>query len=371
MSALPGSTDVFVIGGGPAGLAAAIAARRAGMDVTLADGSHPPIDKACGEGIMPDGVAAATALGIRLEDAGAYPFRGIRFSDGASAAAAEFPRGQGLGVRRTALHRLMVDCASAAGVRLAWNTRITGIAPEGVLADGRLVTARWIVGADGGRSMVRRWAGLEDFHRSSHRFGFRRHYRVAEWSDFMELHWAEGCQLYITPVGPREICVVSISRDSSLRLDRALPRFPKVVQRLASAQALGAELGGVSASRRLKRVYRDRVALAGDAAGAVDAITGDGLCILFQEAMALSRAMVKGDLAMYGAEHRRLTRRPELMSDLLLTLDRRNGLRGRVLRAMNANPPLFARMLAMHVGELSGWNFAATGLQLGWRMLTL
>ena len=47
------STDVLVIGGGPAGLATAIAARMKGFDVTVVDGAKPPIDKACGEGLMP------------------------------------------------------------------------------------------------------------------------------------------------------------------------------------------------------------------------------------------------------------------------------------------------------------------------------
>ena len=77
-------TDVFVVGGGPAGLAAAIAARRRGLDVLVADCSAPPLDKACGEGIMPDGLAAARSLGLDLEAAG-YPFRGICFSGGARA----------------------------------------------------------------------------------------------------------------------------------------------------------------------------------------------------------------------------------------------------------------------------------------------
>src|SRR5438105_7308201 len=46
------NTDVLVIGGGPAGLTAAIAARLKGFDVAVADAAHPPIDKACGEGLM-------------------------------------------------------------------------------------------------------------------------------------------------------------------------------------------------------------------------------------------------------------------------------------------------------------------------------
>src|SRR5687768_3951329 len=119
------STDIFVIGGGPAGLAVAIAARKRGFDVTVADCARPPIDKACGEGIMPDGVAAARDLGIHLEDAGAEPFRGIRFCEEGESVAASFPTGRGLGIRRTALHRLMVDRAAGAGVRMIWGQPIT------------------------------------------------------------------------------------------------------------------------------------------------------------------------------------------------------------------------------------------------------
>ena len=71
--------------------------------------------------------------------------------------------------------------------------------------------------------------------RDSLRFGFRRHYHVAPWSEFMEMHWGDGCQLYITPVSSREMCVVLISRNPRLRLDEALPQFPEVQRRLARA----------------------------------------------------------------------------------------------------------------------------------------
>src|SRR3954453_2254062 len=101
---MPRTTDVFIAGGGPAGLSAAIAARRRGLDVTVADLARPPIDKACGEGIMPDGIAAARDMGVSLDDATACPFRGIRFRDGECVAEASFPHGSGLGLRRTELH---------------------------------------------------------------------------------------------------------------------------------------------------------------------------------------------------------------------------------------------------------------------------
>jgi len=372
------STDVFVIGGGPAGLAAAIAARRRGFDVTVADCSMPAIDKACGEGIMPDGVAAARSLGIDLENAGGHPFEGIRFCDGSAAPSgqveAPFPNGHGIGMRRTALHQLMVEHAAAAGVDLAWGVRITGLGSESVRAGDRIVRARWIVGADGGLSPVRRWAGLDASHHDSRRFGFRRHYPVAPWSEFMEVHWGDGCQLYITPVGPEEVCVVLISRDPQLRLDDALPQFPAVVRRLGASAGSGVlppERGGVSASRRLKAVCRGNVALVGDASGSVDAITGEGLCLLFQQGVALADALAAGDLGLYQAAHRNIGRRPELMAGLMLLLDSRARLRRRVVRTMGTHPALFARMLSMHVGELSKLDFLTNGLSFGWHMLTL
>jgi flavin-dependent dehydrogenase len=186
----------------------------------------------------------------------------------------------------------------------------------------------------------------------------------------MEIHWGDDCQLYITPVGAREICVVLISREQHLRLDEALPQFPEVARRVAGG-ASTLERGGVSASRRLKAVCRGRVALVGDASGSVDAITGEGMCLLFQQAVALAGALAADDLGIYQAEHRRIGRRPEFMSRLMLLVGACGLLRGRAIGAMAADPRLFARMLAMHVGELSPIAFAINGLALGWQMLTI
>jgi len=364
------STDLFVVGGGPAGLAAALAARRLGLDVTVADCSQPPVDKACGEGIMPDGVRAARSLGLELEDAGPRPFAGIRFAAGAESVEARFPTGTGFGLRRTALHQFLIEHARQAGIRLLRGTRVTALGHAGVWLDDSFVRARWIVGADGGNSAVRRWASLERSRRDSRRYGFRRHYRVAPWSEFMEIHWGDGCQLYITPVSASEICGVLISGDPRLRLEDALPQFPRVAHRLA-ANPSTRERGGVSTTRVLRSVWRGRVALCGDASGSVDAITGEGLCLLFQQAVSLAGALAAGDLRLYRAAHRRIGRRPAFMAGLMLLLGSSPRLRGRAIRAMATQPRLFAQMLAMHVGELSPIDFATNGLALGWQMLTI
>src|SRR6202521_4679537 len=161
VSGFSNPVDVFVIGGGPAGLATAIAARRYGLSVVLADGAVPPIDKPCGEGLMPDGVEALHQLGITIPEGEAYPFRGIRFVSDGTRAETEFPRGTAYGIRRTDLHRLMLNHAAACGVHMLWQAAVTGLPPEGALVAGELVRVRWVVGADGTRSRVRSWAKLD------------------------------------------------------------------------------------------------------------------------------------------------------------------------------------------------------------------
>jgi flavin-dependent dehydrogenase len=235
---------------------------------------------------------------------------------------------------------------------------------------GKLIPAHWTIGADGSGSRVRRWSGLDVHRQKEQRFAFRRHYRVTPWAEFMELHWGTRCQLYVTPVGLEEVCVALISRDPGLRLDEALREFPEVAERLSGAEHGSVERGAVSTTRKLARVCGGRVALVGDASGGVDAITGEGLCLAFNQAELLGDCLMSGDLARYQAGHRALARRPAVMARLMLLLEHREKLRSRVMRAFMTEPKLFARMLATHVGAVSPMDFAGNGLALGWKLLT-
>ncbi len=370
MTSIPKNTDAFIVGGGPIGLATAIALRERGFSVTVADPALPPIDKACGEGLMPDALSSLARLGIALRPDTCFPFRGIRFLGPCTAVDASFPTGTGVGIRRTHLHQALIDRAEEAGATLLWGSPVKGLTEAGVLLDSGPVECKWVIGADGEKSRVREWAGLEGMRHTSLRYGFRRHYQIAPWADCVEIYWGSGSQIYVTPIGPREICVAVISRDSHLRLEHALPQHRELFERLKAVPVTTPERGAVSATRRLARVSRNNVALVGDASGSVDAITGEGLRLGFEQGMALAKALEAGDLSAYAAAHRRLARRPAFMAALMLSLDRSAWLRRRVLRALSDNPGIFATQLAMHVGGASSADFIRLSmLPLGRRLL--
>jgi flavin-dependent dehydrogenase len=117
-------------------------------------------------------------------------------------------------------------------------------------------------------------------------------------------------------------------------------------------------------------VYRGNIALVGDASGSVDPITGEGLGLAFQQAGALAEALAAGDLRCYQAAHDRIARLPRLMSRLVLAMDSRPGFQARVLRALAAEPRIFARLLNTQIGASSPSKFGiGNALKLGWRLL--
>jgi flavin-dependent dehydrogenase len=336
------NADVLVVGAGPAGLATAIAARLNGLSVTVVDARRPPIEKACGEGLLPEGVAALSQLGIQLNSEVAFPIAGIRFCDEMSTASGKLPHGSvSFGLRRTTLHTLLVQRANEVGVRFRWGTRVSDRAPN----------SAWLVGADGQKSIVRKCANLGPRRLHSSRFGFRRHFAVTPWTDFVEVYWGHRCQIYVTPTGSGEVCIALLSSDPQMRIETALHQFPALADRLHGAQPLTAELGGVTMLERLGKVARGRAALVGDASFTVDGITGQGLSLAFQQAIHLGEALASENLASYEIAHRKVVTRPARMARLLLLLDRNEWLRRTVLRVLAKHPSLFAKLLSVHASE--------------------
>lgn len=342
---------VVIVGGGPVGLVTALHARRAGHAVTVFERGAPGRDKACGEGLMPGGVAALRALGVAIEPDGYAPFRGVRYVDGPVVADGDFPDGIGWGVRRTALHRALAGRAEAAGVDLRWGVAVEGLAAEGVRAADGVWPADLVVGADGLRSAVRRWAGLEAPAGRPPRLGVRRHFALRPWSDRVEVHWGDGVEAYVTPAGPARVGVAFLfSPPVGGDVGDLLARFPALQARLGGARAASRARGAGPLAQGVREVRAGRVALVGDAAGYLDAITGEGLTLGFHQAEALVRRFTEGRLDRYPADHRRLVRRPFALMRLLLALRGRPRLRRRAVRALAAEPAAFGRLLALNDG---------------------
>ncbi len=254
--------DLVVAGGGPVGLAAALHARRAGLDVVVVEPRAGVVDKACGEGLMPGALARLADLGVEVEG---IDLAGIRYRDEQRSVDARFRAGPGRGVRRTTLHAGLSRRLAESGVEVR-HEAVRSVVDHGshLLVDGR--PTRYLLAADGLHSPVRRLLGLDAPVRGARRYGQRCHLRVAPWSDFVEVHWAPHAEAYVTPVAPDLVglAVLSGRREPYAAL---LDGFTGLRERVA-----GVERTRVMGAGPLRQQARHRVAgavlLVGDAARA-------------------------------------------------------------------------------------------------------
>ncbi|GGU97528.1 oxidoreductase [Streptomyces litmocidini] len=333
--------DLLVVGGGPAGLATAIHGARRGFDVVVAEPRPAPIDKACGEGLMPSAAHALRALDVRVPGP---PLRGIRYVDatGGRSAEARFRAGPGLGVRRTVLHEALAARAAQLGVPVVpHRVRRVTQSEACVTADG--ITARYLVAADGLHSPTRRALGLTvrpaAGRRRTPRYGLRRHYAVEPWTDLVEVHWSADCEAYVTPLGPRQIGV-AILTSRQLPFDDQLARFPRLAARLRTADRTPVRGAGPLRQQARSRVA-GRVLFVGDAAGYVDALTGEGLTLALTAADALVRCLREDRPQAYEPAWCRLSRSYRLLTKSLLWARNQPPLAPLIVPAADRFPGLF------------------------------
>lgn len=357
------STDLIVVGGGPAGLAAAMEARLQGLTVTLFEKRIPPLDQACGEGLMPEGVECLHRWGVEIPWSERYPFCGIRYLQNDLQVDAAFPGVDGLGVRRTTLQRSMAKRAEELGVDLRWGERVVKVQNHGIVTDKGKFEGRWTVAADGRRSSLRSVISLRVKPPSRLRYGVRRHYEVEPWTDYVEVYWRKSVQAYMTPVGPNLVGIALMWSGEKSNFDRLLESFPALKRRVSGCPISSEDRGGGPFGGRISRVVKGQRVLVGDAAGSLDPISGYGLSLAFQEAQAAVGAIAKDDPDSYQKASEDLRRSPRTMTELLLLLDRHPALRRRVLRSLKRNPAFFDHLLSIHVGlqgpsSLRPWELA-------------
>jgi len=356
--------DVVIVGGGPVGLVTALELRTRGLSVVVLERRAGEIDKACGEGLMPSGRAALERLGamrwLTADDCAA--FSAIRYvQEDGRGVEATLPAPGGLGVRRTALRGALARAAHERGieVREGCPVRAHQIGADAVTltTDASDVTARFLVAADGLHSPMRRALGLETVSRGARRFGLRQHFGLAPWAPRVEVHLSDGVEAYVTPSGAHRVGVAFLWEDGRLTetpdFDHLLSRFPVLATRLMGANPDSRVLGaGPLRQGVLARTAR-RAALVGDAAGYVDAITGEGLSLGFEQARLLAEVL-PGALAAgatetstqrYERESARAFRRYARLANALLWTARRPRLRRFVVNRFIEVPAVFGAVL--------------------------
>ena len=305
--------DLLVVGGGPAGLTTALHAAAAGLSVQVVEARRAPVDKACGEGLMPAAVAGLRALGVELEG---HPFDGIRYVAGSRDAIAPFRSGHGLGVRRTRLSHGLRARVSAVGIDVLERTvgKITQD-DRSVTVDG--IAARYLAAADGLHSPIRRQLGLDRSSRRRPRYGLRAHYGIRPWSDQVEVHWSRDAEAYVTPVG-RDLVGVAILSTRRRTYQDHLSSFPELRERLGAAAPQTSVRGAGPLRQRASARVAGRVLLVGDAAGYVDAITGEGIALAMEEGRSLVRCVAEDRPDAYDPEWRRVSRSYRMITEGLL-----------------------------------------------------
>jgi geranylgeranyl reductase family protein len=308
MARLAPARDVIVVGGGPAGAAAAVMLKQRGHDVLLLDEARFPRDKVCGEGVSPEAwrlieELGATAAVLALAP---YPLRGMAVTapDGTCFRGDYHgaPR-PGFAVRRVRFDRVLLDRARAAGVEVREGMKATGLlqregAVEGVTGVNgggpEVLRARLVIGADGRRSVVARRLGLLREHRRLRKFAVRGYWEGMEGLEERgEMHGGGGGYCGVAPLSPtranvtfvldrREMAAAGGGLEGFYR--RTLRRWPRIAERLEKARLLSAPRAVGPLALEASRVSAPGALLVGDAAGFYDPFTGEGVTLALRSA---------------------------------------------------------------------------------------
>jgi geranylgeranyl reductase family protein len=307
VSTRPTSTDVLVVGAGPAGSAAAAWAARGGADVVLADAAVFPRDKTCGDGLTPRAIGELQRLGLEDWLRAHTVNQGLRAHGFGQTLLLPWPGGSlpawGSAVARTELDdhlrttaikagALAVDGARAVDVRREGG-RVAAVVFRGAGGETYEIACRRLVVADGVRSPLGKVLGRE-WHRETVYGVAGRSYITSEMSDdpwissHLELRGEDGEILsgygWIFPLGTGEVNIgvgtlatskrpanVAIKPLMSFYADERREDFKLSGELRMPTSALLPMGGAVSG------VAGPNWALIGDAAACVNPLNGEGI----------------------------------------------------------------------------------------------
>lgn len=334
--------DLLIAGGGPVGLVTAIHAAQAGLQVVVVEPRAGTIDKACGEGLMPQTLKHLLNIGI---DAPGLAFVGIRYISGGKSVDARFENEPGRGVRRTTLHHHLKDKADELGVRFV-EGKIEKIVQSERFVEAVGIRSRYLIGADGLHSTVRNILNLQVKSESgeSQRFGLRQHFDIAPWSEFVEVYWLSNAEIYVTPVDNHSVGV-AILGTNKVDFWKIISQFPELHDRLLSAKPTSKLRGAGPLRQTTMSRTSGRSLLVGDASGYVDALTGEGMRIGFEEGRAAVQAILSDKPDSYENEWRKITRSYRVLAGGLLWASSQRLIRPLIVPTAITFPGVFRRVV--------------------------
>ena len=294
--------DVLIVGAGPAGAVAATVLARGGARVRLVDRARFPRDKLCGDTVNPGTLALLNRLGMAAAiNARGLPIDGmiVTGADGV-AVQSPYPAGvQGRALVRRDLDWALVEHATAAGAEFApatmargavFDEQRKGVVRGVVVDDGakrRTMHARIVIAAAGRRSALAFGLGLARHPPRPRRWAIGAYFEhVSHLSAFGEMHVRPGVYIGVAPIpgGLANVCVVKpwdgAGRrfgDPAALLQRELAGDAVLRARFAGARMVASPVVLGPLAVDVRHAPLEGLLLAGDAAGFIDPMTGDGM----------------------------------------------------------------------------------------------
>ncbi|WP_432830432.1 geranylgeranyl reductase family protein [Dactylosporangium sp. CA-092794] len=274
--------DVVVVGAGPAGAAAALAARRAGAGVLLLDKATFPRDKPCGDGIAPHALDVVRELGVSGVEEGYAPVPALRLVGPGGRAVARAHARVVYTIPRMVFDRRLVEAAVRAGAVLRRHA-VRRVEDRGgyVVVDGE-IRAGAVVGADGAYSLVRRALGEPPNGPGHLALAIRGYAEAPEIAAEQRIvttaaGWPAYAWAFPIGDGRANIGYGEVLRGRPLTREHLLDRLAALLPDLDTAAAAGLRAHHLPLSTRRPVAGRGRLLLAGDAMSLINPFTGEGI----------------------------------------------------------------------------------------------
>jgi menaquinone-9 beta-reductase len=290
--------NLAVIGGGPIGLYLAICLANRGNKVTLYEKGRWPVDKVCGQGIMPSGVNHLKEIGLNFNSFNSFEFNSIEYIDKDTNVVGKLG-GKGIGIERSKLSQLLfLEAKKNPNINLHSNTKIEEINEKRnkyiITLNNKEQDFDYIFACDGLNSFIRKKIGLEGKRSSPNRIGARVHFDVKPWTNRVQVYWDKSVEAYVTPVGNNKVEVAFLWYENAIErgpqlLDRLLDKFPNLKWKVPNHK-LSNDFRGYGPFKTIgSKIKKKNVFLVGDSYKFLDGITGEGISLGIKSANIIAK----------------------------------------------------------------------------------